>query len=120
MKTSFVSPAAASVPVPAAPVSKSRFLEAHVAHRSAVGPPQVALTPTSKSRYPNILHHAWVLSLLLGCFSARSVSAQDQTKPEDPKIKKAFYSPKDRSAAMHAAALFVPKAVADADIMRGP
>jgi hypothetical protein len=50
----------------------------------------------------------------------RSISAQDQTKPEDQKIKKAFYSSKDRLTAMHAAALFVPKAVSDADIMVGP
>jgi hypothetical protein len=35
-------------------------------------------------------------------------------------VKKDFYTSKDRLAAMHAAALFTPKAVADADIMAGP
>ena len=36
------------------------------------------------------------------------------------KVKKVFYSAKDRLAAMHAAELYQPKAVAEADIMEGP
>ena len=48
------------------------------------------------------------------------MSAQDQTKPDDQKIKKAFYSSKDRLTAMHAAALYVPKTVSDTDIIGGP
>lgn len=120
MKASFLSAAVTSISLPAAPVSKSRRLEAHVAHRSAAGPPHAALAPAAKLHCPDIFHHAWLFGLLLGCFSARSISAQDQTKPEDQKIKKAFYSPKDRLTAMHAAALFVPKSVSDADIMEGP
>ncbi len=49
-----------------------------------------------------------------------SVYAQDASKPEDQNVKKDFYSAKDRLAAMHAASLFAPVAVAEADIMKGP
>jgi|GEM_PF-1224754 len=50
-----------------------------------------------------------------------NVRAQDaQPKPDAPKVQKAFYTPKDRLHAMHDAALFAPRAVADADIMEGP
>jgi hypothetical protein len=38
----------------------------------------------------------------------------------DDNVKKDFYTPKDRLAAMHAANLFAPKAVGQADIMAGP
>jgi hypothetical protein len=40
--------------------------------------------------------------------------------PDDKKADKYFYSAKDRLDAMHAAALFVPGVVAQADIMEGP
>ncbi len=120
MKTRFLSAAVTSIPLAIAPVSKLRFHGAHVAHRTAAGTPHAALAPADKSHCLNIFHHAWLLSLLLGCFSTGSINAQDQSKPEDQKIKKAFYTPKDRLTAMHAAALFVPKAVSDADIMEGP
>ena len=35
------------------------------------------------------------------------------SEPADQKVKKVFYSAKDRLEAMHAASLFTPKAVAD-------
>ncbi len=63
---------------------------------------------------------ALLLLLLVGA-GGRSVRAQDATpKPDDQKVKKAFYSPKDRLQAMHDAALFAPTTVATADIMAGP
>lgn len=119
MKASFISPAAAIMPVPATPVSQARSLEVRATRRSVAGPPQHVPIPASQSR-PTLFRLIWLLSLLLSCVAAHNVRAQDQTKPEAPKIKKAFYSPKDRLAAMHAAALYVPKAVSDADIMEGP
>lgn len=66
----------------------------------------------------------WRISLfvlLLASPLGRNLRAQDaETKPDDQKVKKEFHSPKERLEAMHNAALFVPKAVADADIMAGP
>jgi hypothetical protein len=67
---------------------------------------------------------AWRISLvvliLVGALG-RNASAQDAaSKSDDQKVKKEFYSAKDRLEAMHAAALFVPRAVAEADIMEGP
>lgn len=47
-------------------------------------------------------------------------SAQASGRDDSDKVKKVFYSPKDRLDAMHAAALFQPKAVSEADIMKGP
>ena len=58
--------------------------------------------------------------ILVGALGG-NVRAQDaQPQPDDQKVKKAFYTPKDRLQAMHDAALFAPKAVAEADIMEGP
>jgi hypothetical protein len=42
------------------------------------------------------------------------------TKDAGQKVQKEFYSAKDRLEAMHAASLFTPKAVGDADLMEGP
>jgi hypothetical protein len=62
-----------------------------------------------------------VCALILAGEPGRNVNAQDTAaKTDDQKVKKAFYTPKDRLAAMHEAALFVPRAVADADILEGP
>jgi len=47
-------------------------------------------------------------------------SAQTAAGDDSDKVKKVFYSPQDRLDAMHAAALFQVKAVAEADIMKGP
>jgi hypothetical protein len=62
-----------------------------------------------------------LIALLAVTFIGRAVCAQDaDTKSDDQKVKKAFYSTKDRLQAMHDAALYVPKAVADADLLEGP
>src|ERR1700759_185523 len=63
----------------------------------------------------------WAAVLSLGFALGTTLCAADTgPQPADAKVKKDFYTPKDRLAAMHAAALFTPKAVADADIMVGP
>ncbi len=73
--------------------------------------------PSDNARLWRIL----LLVLILVGALGRNVYAQDaESKPDDDKVKNAFYSAKDRLGAMHDAALFVPKAVADADIMVGP
>jgi len=60
-------------------------------------------------------------ALLLVCALGRVVWAQaTDTDASDQKVKKVFYTAKDRLDAMHAAALFVPRAVSEADIMEGP
>jgi len=60
-----------------------------------------------------------ILSLVL--IFAPELRAQDPPQqPAEKKVDKEFYTPKDRQAAMHAASLFVPKAVADTDILQGP
>ena len=66
----------------------------------------------------------WRIPLfILICVGAlgRIAHAQDaESKPDDDKVKKEFYSAKDRLEAMRDAALFVPKAVGETDIMEGP
>ncbi|MBZ5536313.1 MAG: hypothetical protein LAO31_10195 [Acidobacteriia bacterium] len=58
--------------------------------------------------------------ILFGALGS-AVQAQDQgSKPDDQKVKKAFYSARDRLAAMKVALLYNPRAVAEADIMQGP
>ncbi|HKI12225.1 MAG TPA: hypothetical protein VKA02_08925 [Candidatus Acidoferrum sp.] len=52
-----------------------------------------------------------------GC-SQNPPPAPDQKA--DEKVDKEFYTPKDRVAAMQAATIFAPKAVADANILQGP
>ena len=62
-----------------------------------------------------------VCALILANAPGRNVNAQDAAaKADEQKVKKVFYTPKDRLAAMHDAALFVPRAVGDADILEGP
>ncbi len=46
--------------------------------------------------------------------------AQNSPSASDQKVDKAFYTPKDRMAAIQAASIFAPKAVSDANIMQGP
>ena len=57
---------------------------------------------------------------LLAGVLGRTACAQASGGDDSDKVKKVFYSPKDRLDAMHAAALFQPKAVSEADIMKGP
>ena len=62
-----------------------------------------------------------LLFALLLPISLHNTWAQDaDTKPDDQKVKKAFYTSKDRLDAMHAAALFVPTQVSEVDISKGP
>jgi hypothetical protein len=67
---------------------------------------------------------AWliaVLVLILAGDPGRNVRGQNAAaKPDDDDAKKAFYTPKERLESMRVAALFAPKAVAEADIMEGP
>src|SRR5271169_1397415 len=59
--------------------------------------------------------------VLLGTLGSNLYADDVTSKADgDTKVKKDFYTPKDRLAAMHAAALFAPKAVAGADVMVGP
>ena len=59
-----------------------------------------------------------ILPVLLASRTAWAQTAD--TEPGDQKVKKVFYSAKDRLEAMHAASLFAPKAVAEAIILEGP
>ena len=60
------------------------------------------------------------IALLLLFFSPVYVGWTRAGDNPDEKVKKQFYSAKDRLAAMKAAALYEPKAVADANILVGP
>ncbi len=66
----------------------------------------------------------WLISLsvliLIGALGRDAFAQTAQPAPDDQKVQKAFYTPKDRLQAMHAAALYVPRAVSEADIMAGP
>jgi hypothetical protein len=46
--------------------------------------------------------------------------AQNPPQGSEQKVEKEFYTPKDRVAAIQAATIYVPKAVADANILQGP
>jgi hypothetical protein len=98
-------------------------------------PNRLSYPPTNRQNVTPAAPHRWfasfsgravvwqisLLVLILAGAPGRSVRAQDaQPKPDDQKVKKAFYSAKDRLQAMHAAALFAPTTVAAADIMAGP
>jgi hypothetical protein len=68
-----------------------------------------------------VLWRTSLLLLILGGAFHRSASAQDPApKPDEPKVQKEFHSPKERLDVMHSAVLFVPKPVADSDVMEGP
>ena len=62
---------------------------------------------------------ASVFPLLL-LTSIPASKAQDSPQPAEAKVDKAFYTAKDRLAAIQAALIFAPKPVADADILKGP
>ena len=61
-----------------------------------------------------------LIALCLGLSGASSSQAQDPPTPEDKKVEKQFYTPKDRMAAIQAALIFTPKAVSEANILQGP
>ena len=64
---------------------------------------------------------AFPLALLPALLLSRTTWAQTaDTASADQKVNKVFYSAKDRLDTIHAAALFTPKAVADANILEGP
>jgi hypothetical protein len=78
-----------------------------------------SLQAGSRKTQPRILLAAVILVGALG----RGVHAQGSAPPaaaDDQKVKKDFYTPKDRLTAMHAAELYAPTAVGNADIMTGP
>lgn len=64
----------------------------------------------------------WVLAsfVLMSALGYTARAQEASPKSDDTKVKKAFYTAKDRLAAMHDAALFAPRAVADANIIEGP
>jgi hypothetical protein len=72
----------------------------------------------------SLVRHLPRLSLVLVCalgpIACSQVADTSGTKDADQKVQKEFYSAKDRLEAMHAASLFTPKAVGDADLMEGP
>ena len=77
---------------------------------------------STRARFFNrlILNQLALSAFLLAGVLAGIASAQASGGDDSDKVKKVFYSPKDRLDAMHAAALFQPKAVSEADIMKGP
>ena len=74
----------------------------------------VALVHTAR------LRQIFLCAIVLLCVIGRIAWTQDTETASDEKVKKLFYSAKDRLNAMHAAALFAPKSVAEADVMEGP
>lgn len=58
--------------------------------------------------------------VLAGALGCPMYAGESAPKLDEQKVKKVFYTAKDRLAAMRAAALFAPKAVAEVDIMAGP
>jgi hypothetical protein len=53
-------------------------------------------------------------------FSHAGLAQTVDTAPADPKVKKVFYSAKDRLEAMHASSIFTAKTVAEANVLEGP
>jgi len=67
------------------------------------------------------LWRTMLLLVILLSVSLHNNWAQDtDTKSDDQKVKKAFYTSKARLNAMHSAALFVPTQVSEVDISEGP
>ena len=67
------------------------------------------------------LHRQLALwAVLVACVLSSMAHAQAVGDNDSDKAKKVFYSAKDRLDAMHSADLFQPKAVSEADIMKGP
>src|SRR4029077_1588285 len=63
----------------------------------------------------------FALALLPALLLSHTTWAQTaETAPADQKVKKVFYSAKDRLEAMHAASIFSAKAVAETAVLEGP
>ena len=84
-------------------------------------------TPARKSRLSaaNVTSRRNWLSILIALLAAIALgnvtwAQNDDKAATDQKVKKVFYSAKDRLNAMHNATLFTPRAVADAAILEGP
>ncbi len=59
-------------------------------------------------------------SVLTGALSQGLPAQNTASTPQETKIKKDFYTAKDRVEAMHKASLFVPRDISKVDIMQGP
>jgi hypothetical protein len=97
--------------------------EAPVSRTSAFPTPPAPKTVSSVHRIiVRQLHRsAFPLALLPILLLSRTTWAQTAgTAPADQKVNKVFYSAKDRLDTMHAASLFTPKVVAEANILEGP
>ena len=66
------------------------------------------------NRSPALLIPILLLSIVPGS------PAQDPPQTSDPKVDKAFYTPKDRMTVIQSASIFSPKSVGDANILQGP
>jgi len=83
--------------------------------------PQSMLSLAASSRRvfaSKVVYKSAACLAMLFCVLGRDVRAQ--AADDSDKVKEVFYSAKDRLNAMHAASLFQPKAVSEADIMVGP
>jgi len=61
-----------------------------------------------------------VVLVLAGCLKTSVYAQGPAAVTEEQKVKKDFYTAKDRLAAMQAAALFTPKVISEVDTMVGP
>jgi len=77
---------------------------------------RLSLTTLFWDRTPGLL----LASILVGLLGQNMFAQDGDVKPEDTKVKKDFYTPKDRLKAMHDAALYSPRAVTGTDVMEGP
>ncbi|HVI77223.1 MAG TPA: hypothetical protein VM715_03495, partial [Candidatus Acidoferrum sp.] len=73
-----------------------------------------AIVTARRSWFPILIV---ILSVALG---GMTLAQTDDNAASDQKVKKVFYSSKDRLNAMHTATLFTPRAVAEAAILEGP
>jgi hypothetical protein len=73
-----------------------------------------AIVTARRSWFPILIV---ILSVALG---GVTLAQTDDSAASDQKVKKVFYSAKDRLNAMHTATLFTPRAVAEAAILEGP
>lgn len=85
--------------------------------------PSTISSPAAKSvafLHTGRVRQIFLCAILLLCVVGRIAWTKDTETASDEKVKKVFYSAKDRLDAMHTAALFEPKSVAEADILVGP